>query len=231
MIPVRFLITLALLAVPASFVRGRDQTEPEPRVTFRITRFDPGDRPPPSYSLLVDEERVPVDIPIHYIAGPFTGVLRSGLYLDFYREDAESPAVTVEIPENLREDLLLVFLPGSEAGEYSVLPVQTPRSRIRGGDRMVLNASDTTVAIQYGETDPVVIAPGRSGMLSATGIDRISSVPVAILEKSEGNWRPYTSENWPHDPRVRTFLFLYRSNRTRQLTFHGVSERMDLNSR
>lgn len=65
-------------------------------------------------------------------------------------------------------------------------------------------------------------------MIPGPGGKKVVSLPVQVREKTEKGWRIFSSEHWPFDPRFRKFLFIYRSPRTKQLRFHGVSDRMDL---
>jgi hypothetical protein len=197
-------------------------------IEFRITRFDPSDGPPPTFTVRHGDLRVDVDVPLFHIAGPMRATLRDGRHLDFFQGNAPSPSVSVEIPEAWRRDLLLIFMPMPDNGGFRILPLHVPVSAIKGGDRFILNVSDKPLAIRYGGAPPLLIPSGRSGLISAPGDQGISSIPVVILEQTGDGWTTISTEDWPHDSRVREFLFFYRSPRTNHVTVHGVSERLDL---
>jgi hypothetical protein len=53
------------------------------------------------------------------------------------------------------------------------------------------------------------------------------TLPVEIRRKQGEEWEPVTTENWPHDKRFRTFLFLYTSARDHHTAFHGITQRVE----
>jgi len=193
-------------------------------VEFRVTRFDPGDRPSPEFRVGTAAGQVEVEVPLTFIAGPFKAPLRDERFLDFWRGGGAEPEISLPIAEAERKDLLLFFIPQGEG--FKVLKVVTPLAKIRGGDRYVVNATATQLAVKLGEARPLLIEPGKAGLVRGPGGDDVVSLPVLISQKKGEGWKLASTENWYCDPRIRKFLFAYISPRTRQLVFHGVSERL-----
>lgn len=206
---------------PAAAQESEDKS---PTVEFRVTRFDPGDGPPPEFRVGSEGNSVEFEVPLTHIAGPFEAPLRDERALDFWGEDSEKPELSVEITAAEREHLLLVFFPRDDG--FSVLKVQTPPTRLKGGDRLIINTTSNELAIKLDDDEPLVIAPKTSGILSGPPGTEIVSLPVLISLKKEDGWELASTENWPCDPRFRKYLFAYISPRSRHLTFHGVSERL-----
>lgn len=222
---IRVLLLPAILATLISQnVLGQASGGESASVEFRVTRFDPGDNPSPEFRVGSGAERVDVTVPLTHIAGPHTARLRDGRFLDFWRGEAEAPEISIPIGENERKDLLLFFLPEGES--FRVLKVSTPATRIRGGDRLLLNATDSRLAIKLGSGQPVMIDPGKSGLVRGPGGDDTVSLPVLISRLEEEQWKPSSTENWYIDPRIRSYLFAYISPRSRHLAFHVVTERL-----
>lgn len=223
---------LFCLVLFSGVLRAQTETErPPTSVQFRITRFDPKGRPPLGLHVLDGDALSPVEVPINYIAGSYKATLRDHLYLDFFTTDSPIPFISVKIPPGRHKDLLLVFLPGKgEKGEgtYAVIPIHLPLAKLKGGERFLLNASKTPVAIKYGEAEPVVIAPRGTGRVLGPGGSEVVSLPVTVLEKRPEGWRPFSTSFWPYDPRERKIMFIYRSERTKHLKLHVVSDRVDL---
>jgi hypothetical protein len=196
------------------------------KVTFRVTRFDPSDRPPPSFQVGGAGARTELEVPLTYIGGPFKATLRDGKYLDFFEGAAEKPSLTVDVPPAMRKDLLLIFIPKEES--YNILKVHAPATKINGGDRYIVNATAGDLAIQLGKTKPILITPAKASILKNPGGNKIETHPVVIKQKKKGEkeWNLVSTENWACDPRFRNFLFIYRSPRTGHIAFHGVSDRL-----
>jgi len=91
----------------------------------------------------------------------------------------------------------------------------------------VINATSTDVAIKFGTAKPVVISPKKAAVLHDPAAGQSTTLPVIIQQKDGDQWKLVTTENWPHDVRFRTFLFLYTSSRDHHMAFHGISERLD----
>jgi len=115
------------------------------KVEFRVTRFDPDDRVSPVFRAGSVDRQVEVEVPLTFIAGPFDATLRDGKMLDFWQGGAEKPAISVEIGPNELEHLLLVFFQQDET--FRVLKVQSPPTRIKGGDRFIINATPNEMTI------------------------------------------------------------------------------------
>jgi hypothetical protein len=218
----RFLSLLCMLAfcLPAA---GQDE-KAGPEVKFRVTRFDPADRPPPEFTVGPPGLQIEVKVPLTYIAGPFKTRLREGGFLDFWRAGEEKPELSLTITEAERKDLLLFFIPMKES--FKVMKVRTPLTSIRGGDRYLVNATKSQLAIKLGDQKPVLIDPGKAGLLRGPGGADVVSLPVLISMKEDEKWKLVSTENWHCDPRFRKYLFAYISPRTRHLAFHGVEERL-----
>jgi hypothetical protein len=134
----------------------------------------------------------------------------------------EKPEISLEIKENERKHLLLVFFP--EGTGFRVLKVLTSPTTIKGGDRFVINTSPNDIAIKLGDSKPLSIPSARTGLLAGPGGSKIVSLPVVINQKQDGEWKLASTEDWPCDPRFRKYLIAYMSPRTRQLVFHSVTE-------
>lgn len=201
------------------------KAEPDSKITFSVTRFDPQDRPSPKFVVKQGSKDVEVEVPLTYIAGPFTATLREGKFLDFFEGDAEQPALTTQIPEAMRSDLLIAFVPDEKS--FKLLKIHAPRNKIGGGDYYVVNAMESDVAIKYGSTKPILIQPGKSAILHDRAAAKSPTLPVVINQKQGEQWKLISSENWPNDARFRNFLFLYNSARDLHLAIHGISERLD----
>jgi hypothetical protein len=215
-----------VLALACGFATAQNRTDASsPQVEFRVTRFDPTDQASPVFIIGHASGKVEVEVPLTYIGGPHKATLRDGRFLDLWRGNAELPEISLPIAGDERKDLLLVFIPAEQS--FKVIKVNTPLSRIRGGDRFIINATNKSLALKSGGDKPVFIDSGKSGLLRGPGGGEILSVPVLISLKEESDdWKLASTENWQFDPRFRRYLFAYISPRTRQLTFHGVAERM-----
>jgi hypothetical protein len=218
----RFLFLLGMLAfsLPAA---GQDK-KAGPEVEFRVTRFDPADRPPPEFKVGLPGLQTDVKVPLTHIAGPFKTRLREGGFLDFWRGSEEKPEISLRITEAEQKDLLLFFIPFKES--FKIMKVSTSPNRISGGDRLLVNATKSQMAIKLGNAKPLLIEPGKSKLLKGPGGKDAVSIPVLISLKEGKEWKLVSTEQWLCDPRFRKFLFAYISPRTRHLAFHGVRERV-----
>lgn len=195
------------------------------KIEFSVTRFDPMDRPAPEFRVKDGGSETEVLVPLTYIAGPFSATLRDDQYLDFYQPGAKVPVLSTPVPLEMRKDLLLVFIPLKES--FEILKIHTPPSVIQGGDHYVINATTTDVAIKFGALKPVLIHSKKAALLHDPAAGKSLTLPVIIQQKDGDQWKLVTTENWPHDPRFRTFLFLYTSARDSHMAFHGITQRMD----
>jgi hypothetical protein len=202
------------------------QTEgKDTKVSFSVTRFDPRDRPIPEFILKNGGAETELSVPLTYIAGPFTATLREDKHLDFYKPGIEEPVLTTVIPPDMRKDLLLVFVPREDT--FEILKIHVPRAGIQGGDHYVINATPHEVAIKFGAAKPVRISPKKAALLHDPAAGNALTLPVEIRRKEGEEWKPVTTENWPHDKRFRTFLFLYTSARDHHMAFHGITQRVE----
>ena len=195
------------------------------KIQFSVTRFDPMDRPAPEFMVKNAGTETPVLVPLTYIAGPFSATLRDDQYLDFYEPGGKVPVLSTMIPPELQKDLLLVFIPVKES--FEILKIHAPPSTIKGGDHYVINATTTDVAIKFGTVKPVLIQSKRAAVLHDPAAGKSLTLPVIIQQKDGDQWKLVTTENWPHDLRFRTFLFLYTSERDHHMAFHGITQRVD----
>jgi hypothetical protein len=200
---------------------GKDKV---PQVEFRVTRFDPGDRASPVFRTGSGEGKIDIEVPLTFIAGPFEAPLRDGTTLDLWQGAAEKPAISLEITPAERKHLLLVFFQQGET--FRVLKVLTPPDRIKGGDRFIINVTPHELAIKLGDSKPLLIQAGKSGVLAAPQESKIVSLPVLVSLKQGEDWKLASTESWPHDPRFRRYLIAYLSPVSRQLAFHILPERM-----
>jgi hypothetical protein len=206
-----------LLVMPAM---SQNDSSKSPKVSFRVTRFDPADGASPMF--LVGSERIECEVPLTSIEGPFKATLRDGVHLDFWIEGKDQPEISIAIAENERKDLLLIFFPDGKT--FRVLKVVTSPDQIGGGDRMIINTSPDEIGVKLGTAEPVVIMPGKSGILKTPVAANNGTLPAVVNVKREGKWTLVSTEDWPSEPSVRKFLFAYVSPRTRHLIFHTVSE-------
>jgi len=195
------------------------------KIQFSVTRFDPLDRPAPEFMVKHGGTETPVLVPLTYIAGPFTATLREDKHLDFYKPGIEEPVLTTVIPPDMRKDLLLVFVPRDDT--FEILKIHVPRAGIQGGDHYVINATPHEVAIKFGAAEVVRISPKNAALLHDPAAGNALTLPVEIQRKEGEEWKPVTTENWPHDKRFRTFLFLYTSARDHHTAFHGITQRVE----
>ena len=219
--PLAILLISALAAVtqaPAQIPANESA-----KVRFRITRFDPADRPQPLFRAGLDR-KVEFEVPLTSIGGPFEVALRDGTFLDLWRASLDKPEISLEIKPDERQDLLLVFFPKLDS--FQVLKIRVPLTRIKGGDRFVINTTPSDVSIKLGDARPLVVKPGSSGILAGPGGAKNVNLPALIHRRNGEDWELAGSENWDCDPRFRKFLFIFISPRTRQLAFHGVAERL-----
>lgn len=195
------------------------------QISFSVTRFDPMDRPAPDFVVKNGNKETALQAPLTYIAGPFTATLRDGQHLDFFAPGGLLPVISTAVPPELHKDLLIVFVPQKES--YKILKIHTPPSTIKGGDHYVINAAPHDVAIKLGSLDPVLIPSKKSALLHDAAAGNALTLPVIIRQKDGEQWKLVTTENWPHDTRFRTFLFLYTSMRDQHMAFHGITQRVD----
>lgn len=194
------------------------------QVKFRVTRFDPEDQAPPKYECGIEGNRVTFEVPLHYIDGPHTARLREGKFLDFFVVGGVKPEFSLAIAQNERTDLLLYFV--RDGKSYKVLKILTPVGTLRGGDRYVLNGTDSRLGIKLDKQEPLFLDSGKSGIVKGPGGNQIVSVPVLISRWEKEEWKLASTENWYIDPRSRSYLFAFISPRTQQLAFHVLTERL-----
>lgn len=221
---IRTLAAILVIALPS--VPFFAQTDgKDAKLSFSVTRFDPRDRPIPGFILKNGGTEAEISVPLTYIAGPFTATLREGKHLDFFKPGIEEPVLTTVIPSDMRKDLLLVFVPREDT--FEILKIHVPRAGIKGGDHYVINATPHEVAIRFGSAAAVHISPKRGALLHDPTAGNALTLPVVIQQKEGEEWKPVTTENWPHDTRFRNFLFLYTSARDHHMAFHGISQRVE----
>jgi hypothetical protein len=216
-------ITISL-ALTCGFAAAQNRKNAPSQIEFRVTRFDPTDQTSPVFKVGQGGDSAQIEIPLTYIGGPHKATLRDGRFLDLRRDSAKLPEISLPIAENEHTDLLLIFIPAAQS--FNVIKVLTPLARMRGGDRLIINATNKRLVIKSGEEKPVFIDPTKSGIFNSSS-DKIVSIPVIIGLEEGGQWKMASTENWQFDPRFRRYLFAYISPRNRQLTFHAVTERME----
>lgn len=215
------ILLIGLTSVPL-FAQTDEKGE---KLSFSVTRFDPRDRPIPEFILKNGGTETELSVPLTYIAGPFTATLREDKHLDFFKPGIEEPVITTVIPPDMRKDLLLVFVPREDT--FEILKIHVPRAGIKGGDHYVINATPQEVAIKFGAAAPVRISSMKAALLHDPAAGNALTLPVVIQQKEGEEWKPVTTENWPHDTRFRNFLFLYTSSRDHHMAFHGISQRVE----
>jgi hypothetical protein len=219
-----FVLTAVLLFANLPVMAQGDSKKGAAKVEFRVTRFDPDDRKSPVFRAGGADRQVEIEVPLTFIAGPFEAPLRDGTTLDLWQGTAEKPVISLEIKPEEREHLLLVFFQQDET--FRVLKVHSPPSRIKGGDRFIINATPNEMAIKLGKAEPLMIPASKSGVLAGPRGSGIVSLPVLISLKQQDEWELASTEQWPCDPRFRKYLVAYISPRSRHLVFHSVTERM-----
>jgi hypothetical protein len=220
---VRSLIPAALLLANAPHAFAQNAEGKSPSVSFRVTRFDPQDRESPKFKAGAGSAKTDIEVPLTFIAGPFKATLRDDRFLDLWNPTpGEKPAITVEIAAAERDHLLLVLFPDGDG--YRVMKVNASPTRIKGGDRFIINTTPHELGIKLGTADPVIIPSAKGGLLSAPVSTRPISLPVVVNLRQDGEWQLASTEDWPCDPRFRKYLIAHMSPRTRQLSFHSLSE-------
>jgi len=221
---IRKLATIFLIGLSTSQLFAQTDKQGD-KLSFSVTRFDPRDRPIPEFIVKDGGTETEILVPLTYIAGPFNTTLRDGKHLDFFKPGGTEPVISTVIPQEIRKDLLLVFVPREDS--FEILKIHVPLDGIKGGDNYVINATNTEVEIKYGSVTPVRISPSKAALLHDPAAGKSLTLPVVIRQKNGDEWKPVTTENWPHDTRFRTFLFLYTSIRDHHMTFHGITQRME----
>jgi hypothetical protein len=221
---IRLFATILFITLSAGKLPAQDSGKGA-KVHFSVTRFDPMDRPAPEYLVKNGAAETQVSVPLTYIAGPFSATLRDDQYLDFFEPGGKVPVLSTSVPPGLQKDLLLVFIPVKES--FEILKIHAPPSAIKGGDHYVINATASDVAIKLGTVKPVLIQPKKSALLHDPAAGKALTLPVRIQQKDGDEWKLVTTENWPHDVRFRTFLFLYKSARDHHMAFHGITQRVE----
>lgn len=215
---------ILVIALPSNRLFAQT-AKPDDKVIFSVTRFDPRDRPIPEFMVKNGGTETELRVPLTYIAGPFTATLREDKYLDFFKAGAKEPVLSTVIPPEMRRDLLLVFIPLKDS--FEILKIHVPPAGIKGGDHYVINATPTELAVKFGSVNPVHIASRKAAVLHDPAVGEALTLPVVIEQMDGEEWKPVTTENWPHDTRFRTFLFLYTSERDHHMAFHAITQRVE----
>lgn len=215
------MVTIAVIAA-LSNVHAQSGKKGGGSISFKVTRFDPLDRPPPEFLVGTKGAGIEVKIPLTYIAGPFKTTLREGGYLDFWQTGGDKPEISIRIGEEERKNLLLVFYPSKEG--FSILKINTAQNRFKGGDRYIVNATNSDIALKLGNMNPLLVKADKTGILHAPKTK--NTLPVQIKQREKEDWRLVSTENWYFDRRFRKFLFIYHSSKSSAILFHGVSERL-----
>ena len=222
MLPLYQLIASLCIAMVTPALSQADAAK-SPKVSFRVTRFDPGDGTSPKFR--VGTEQKECEVPLTSIEGPFSATLRDGTYLDFWGAAADNPEISVAIAANERKDLLLIFFPDGKT--FRLMKVVTSADRMQGGYQMIINTTPDEIGVKLGTAEPVIISSGKSGTLKTPTAAKNASIPVVVNVKKAGKWTLVSTEDWPHEPTVRKFLFAFVSPRTKHLMFHSVSEMVE----
>lgn len=215
------MVLAGLLTAP--FLQAQEKSTA--RVSFSVTRFDPNDRPSPKFEVGGVGKRTTIEVPLTDIEGPFKATLRNDQFLDFFKGAAEKPVLSIKVAPSKRKDLLLVFVPKGDS--FNILQVHAPRTKIKGGDRYIVNATKGDLALQLGKAKPILVKASSSGILPSPSGSKMQTLPVVIKQKTGNEWKLVSNEFWTCDPRFRSFLFIYRSPRTGHIAFHGVTDRLD----
>lgn len=215
---IKLTVCLSALLCSLCYASGEEGT-----MTYKITRFDPSDHPPPEFRIGNKKKGTLVKVPLTHIAGPLTAKLRDGKHLDFWGKDEEKPQITLTIGKHEREGLLLVLAPKRE-GSFSILKINALQNKLKGGERYIINATSNQLEITIAGSPPIVVQPKKAKILNAPPVKDVSS--VIIKEKQKDTWNLVASEDWHFDKRFRKYLFIYRSSKSKGLLFHGVSERL-----
>lgn len=208
-----------LLTAFSSFGQTSDKAD---NVIFKVTRFDPNDRPSPTFFLGGKNSKEEVTVPLTHLEGPFKQTLGEGGFLNFWRGDEEKPEISVKINPSERKNLLLVFVPQKES--FSVLKINMGNGKFKGGDRFIVNVTKKDIAIRMGNMKPLYVKSLKKGILRAPS--KGSLFPVLIKQRQSKEWALVGTEDWHIDRRFRKILFIYRSPKNRGILFHGVSERL-----
>lgn len=218
------LVTILFIGLASGKVFAQDSKQGT-KVSFSVTRFDPRDRPVPEFMVKNGSTETQLIVPLTYIAGPFTATLRDDKHLDFFKPGIKEPVLSTMVPPEMQKDLLVVFIPVKDS--FEILKIHTPPAGIKGGDHYVINATTTDISIKFGTLNAVIIQSRKASILHDPTAGKSLTLPVVIQQKDGDQWKLVTTENWPHDVRFRTFLFLYTSMRDHHMAFHGITQRVD----
>lgn len=117
-----------------------------------------------------------------------------------------SVAVRLAIDEKDPARLLLVPFPGPD--RLRLLRLPDPRTALKPGQRMFLNAADSEIRILLGNK-PIALAAGGTAIGEPGGVeDAESRFPVRMMIRAEGEWKTFNSTFWFHDPRMRSLVLV-----------------------
>jgi hypothetical protein len=220
----RSILTILTALLSSTMLNAQTEKKASASVEFRITRFDPGDARPPEFRTGNESSSASFKVPITCIAGPFKANLRDGVFLDLWRGDAKAPEISLRIKPNERAHLLLAFIPHKSG--FRILKINTPPDNLKGGDRLIINATKDELAFQLGDMKSIRVSTGKSEILKGPPGKKIVSLPALIHRKTGKLWKLASTEQWPCDPRFRKLIFAYICPRHHHLSFHAVSERL-----
>jgi hypothetical protein len=221
----RRLLIAALCCSLAATLPSRAASEES--LTFSALCFSPTAGTVPSFYLETGKTRRKVEIPVTSLGGPFKATLREGGFVDFFAsEDVKAPpAVSVKIPAEGREHLLIVIVPAGK-DSFQGRALSLPPHGFEGGSTFAMNLAPTEVGIRHGTKDPLVIKPGDHHLLTLPTGYREPMLPVQIfVRNAQGAWEIAQNTRWAVDRRFRSYLFLYQSPENKQLSIHAVPER------
>ena len=211
-----------LLAGPVSL---HSQQGAPASVKFMITCLDPIAGGVAEYEVGVPGDLTALKVPPNRFVGPFTVPLREDAnLLDFYQTGNPKPAFSVTVTESERDNFFIFLIP-SEGG-YRAMKIHAPASRLKGGDRYLMNATGKPLAIKYGEKDRLLVRSGESEILKLTAANADGVVKVLMAQETDGKFELIRSLSWYCDPRFRRFVFIYDKNGGK-IGFYTVSERID----
>jgi len=136
----------------------------------------------------------------------------------------DSPYFEFNIPEKGNE-FLLVLIPSKTDSPYSVKCVALNEKDFPYGMRVFLNLGKNEVGLAYAKKR-ISIKPGQIQKcrmdIKDTGKKNFG---VKFFEKySTGEWKLFSSSAWGVKTTSRSFVFLYRNQANKHMTYHAVDD-------
>lgn len=137
--------------------------------------------------------------------------------LQFYREPAagEKPlpekdrvVATANIPPGLKRAMILMT---PQDDRYQVLVVPDDLDSVPGGQALVMNLCDTSIAIRTNKTDVFTLSP-RAGKLVSPGTKSVLLLQMEVGVQEGSAWKKSDNCFLPLPPAYQTVVFFLKSD-------------------